>query len=189
VAQESIFDRASERYDRWYDEHAAIYAEELRVLRELVPRRGPLLEIGVGTGRFAEPLGVTYGLDPSLPMLRRAAARGVTAICGRGEALPFASGSFAGVLLVTTLCFLDDPRLALGEARRVLREGGRLVVADLDRETAYVRALEARREESEFYRDAHFHSLREVEALIVESGFQVFARRRALAPFAVLAAT
>ena len=35
----------------------------VRPLLEGLPR--PHLEVGVGTGRFAEGLGVRYGLDPS----------------------------------------------------------------------------------------------------------------------------
>jgi len=53
-----------DRYDRWYERHPAAYAAELAALRALRPsfRRG--LEVGVGTGRFAAPLGVAFGVRP-----------------------------------------------------------------------------------------------------------------------------
>ena len=49
------------RYEAWFEQHAAAYASELLALRPFVPLegRGRGLEIGVGTGRFAAPLGVS----------------------------------------------------------------------------------------------------------------------------------
>jgi len=46
-------------------------------VRVLLPWQGLGLEIGVGTGRFAAPLGIKVGVDPSMAMLAYAAERGV----------------------------------------------------------------------------------------------------------------
>ena len=46
------------------------------------------IEIGVGTGRFAAPLGIKVGVDPSMTMLTYAAKRGVLGLQGTAEALP-----------------------------------------------------------------------------------------------------
>jgi hypothetical protein len=51
-----------ERYERWFDEHAAAYVSELLALRPMVPARGRGLEIGVGTARFAAPLRLHWPL-------------------------------------------------------------------------------------------------------------------------------
>ncbi len=58
------FDRTWNDYDQWFNEHQALYETELAALRLAVPT-GAGLEIGVGTGRFAAPLRVRYGLDPA----------------------------------------------------------------------------------------------------------------------------
>jgi ubiquinone/menaquinone biosynthesis C-methylase UbiE len=81
-----VFDIHAERYDRWYNDHKIIYRQELQLIRHYSGALGWDLEIGVGTGRFAAPLGIRLGIDPSLPMLRIAKTRG-----GRGG--PWAGGS------------------------------------------------------------------------------------------------
>ena len=125
------FDLISEDYDRWYDEPEgrAAFVAELACLRSLIGEtQGEWLEVGVGTGRFAQGLGVRTGIDPSRPMLDIAAKRGIRTVQGVAEALPFAPRSFDGVLLALTLCFVRDVRKALAECARVLRPVGRLLV-------------------------------------------------------------
>jgi SAM-dependent methyltransferase len=87
------FEESAEGYDRWYDQHAAAFAAEVATLRSCLGSTvGCGLEIGVGTGRFAAPLGVSFGIDPSSSMLQLAARQGVTTCQGLGKQLPFASG-------------------------------------------------------------------------------------------------
>lgn len=62
------FDALHDRYELWFEEHEAACVSELLALRAFVPREGRGLDIGVGTGRFAAPLGVQVGLDPSSEM-------------------------------------------------------------------------------------------------------------------------
>jgi ubiquinone/menaquinone biosynthesis C-methylase UbiE len=129
--QSNPFDKLTDRYDAWYgsDEGSRIFAIEVTCLQELVPERpGKWLEVGVGTGRFANALGIVDGLEPSLAMLGLAAARGIRGVAGRGESLPYLDSCFDGVLLIATICFLDDPARALSECARVLRKDGALIV-------------------------------------------------------------
>ena len=123
----------------------AIGAERARWLGRV---RGHTLEIGVGSGLNLpglDPARVTVvvGLDPSAPLLARAAARAarvpVALVTGTAERLPFDAGRFDTVLVTYTLCSVDDPRRALAEARRVLRRDGTLVFVE------HGAALEARR--------------------------------------------
>jgi len=79
---------------------AAAYISELLALRPFVPWLGRGIEIGVGSGRFAAPLGVQVGIDPSPAMLARAAARGITIVEGTAEDLPFADAGFDHALNV-----------------------------------------------------------------------------------------
>ena len=133
------FQKTAESYDAWYDAHPALYRTELAALRKAVPRGGRGLEIGVGTGRFASPLSVRYGLDPSPVMLALAGRRGIRVVRGVGEALPFRSESFDLVLIVFVIEFVDDLAGFLGEAARVLRGRGRLVVGFMDKDGAWGR--------------------------------------------------
>ena len=174
------FEAEAERYDAWFDRHPAAYVSELLALRAFVPWQGAGLELGVGTGRFAAPLGVCTGVDPSPAMLAQARARGVEGVAGYGEALPWPDAAFDHVLMVTTLCFLHDPHTALGEARRVLKPGGRLTAGLVDRATPLGERYEARRGESPFYVHARFFSATEAEALLAEAGFQIDGRGQTL---------
>jgi len=71
------FDRYHERYDDWFNKHEKVYESELKAVRDLLPSKGKGIEIGVGSGRFAYPLSIGYGLDPSKKMLRLADERGI----------------------------------------------------------------------------------------------------------------
>ncbi|MBN1944890.1 MAG: class I SAM-dependent methyltransferase [Bradymonadales bacterium] len=175
MAKSTPFDLHCERYERWFEEHRAAYISELLVLRAFVPSQGRGIEIGVGTGRFAGPLGVAVGLDPSEAMLERAAIRGIETVKGIAEALPFAEGSFDHALLVTTICFVDSPRKSLAEAHRVLRPNGKLVIGFVDRLSEIGQGYLAHQPESVFYREAVFYSAAEVGELLHAGGFAVCA--------------
>lgn len=174
------FERHTARYERWFHDHAAAYQSELRAVRALVARSGPALEVGVGSGRFAAPLGIRVGVDPSPAMLHAARARGVAGVLGIAEALPFRAGSFALVLALTTICFVDDAAAMLAEARRVLRPGGAVVLGFVDRDSALGRHYDAHRAGNVFYRDATFYTADEVERLLLAAGYGALAWQQTL---------
>lgn len=105
----------------------------------IVPQaEGDVLELGCGGGiniPFYDPSKVRSfaGLDPSPALLERSrdAARdkGMAADIrgGIGEAMPFVDASFDTVLVTFTLCSVDDQQQVLGEMRRVLRPGGKVL--------------------------------------------------------------
>jgi SAM-dependent methyltransferase len=173
VPKTAPFEAHPERYERWFEVYPAAYLSELLALRSFVPLQGRGLEIGVGSGRFAAPLGVQVGLDPSPAMLGRASARGVVTVGGTGEALPFVAASFDHALIVTTLCFVDRPAVMIAEARRVLRPGGTLVLGFIDRESPLGSSYLSHQAESLFYREATFFSAGEVDELLRAGGFVV----------------
>jgi SAM-dependent methyltransferase len=174
------FEAHHRRYDDGFETHGAAYVSELLALRPFVPLAGRGLEIGVGTGRFAAPLGVQVGVDRSPAMLAYAVARGLDVVAATAEQLPFAQSSFDFALLVTTLCFVGSPERTLSEARRVLKPGGRLVIGLIDRASDLGRGYEARRAESVFYRDATLHTADEVERLLESGGFPITSWARTL---------
>jgi ubiquinone/menaquinone biosynthesis C-methylase UbiE len=104
---------------------------------DLAGRR--VLEIGCGTGRFASrlvehELARVWGIDPSREMLDvagRRAPRSLGLKLGRAEALPFKDAWFDRAVMWLVVHLVDRPR-AFAEARRVLRQQGRLVIATFD---------------------------------------------------------
>jgi ubiquinone/menaquinone biosynthesis C-methylase UbiE len=173
MPRSAVFEANVPRYEAWFARHEAAYVSELLALRPFVPLAGRGLEIGVGTGRFAAPMGVAVGVDPSPTMLAVAAARGIETVEGCAERLPFADASFDHALVVTTICFVDSPPAMLAEARRVLKPGGRLVIGFIDRESALGQHYLAHRDESVFYREATFVSAAEVDRWLAEAGFAI----------------
>jgi SAM-dependent methyltransferase len=87
---------------------------------------GPVLDVGCGEGRLASLLGdsITWvGVDSSPAQLTSNPFRPV--VRADMTALPFRDCSFAEVTHLWCLYHLDDPLVAVAEARRVLRPGGR----------------------------------------------------------------
>jgi demethylmenaquinone methyltransferase/2-methoxy-6-polyprenyl-1,4-benzoquinol methylase len=142
-----MFDRISTRYD--LANRLMSFGLDRRWRRKAVAALSPAgdgryLDIGTGTGDVAfeilrrAPGASVVGVDPSPGMLAVARGKADTAACGtlsfrNGDALAleFEDGSFDGV--ISAFCFrnIENRVRALGEMRRVLRPGGRLVLLEL----------------------------------------------------------
>jgi demethylmenaquinone methyltransferase/2-methoxy-6-polyprenyl-1,4-benzoquinol methylase len=125
-----------------YDETRSASPSVLRALREAL-RGAPgrrLADIGGGTGNYAlaltregwEPIVV----DRSAEMLARAEAKGLETVEADAQRLPFEDESFDAATMISMLHHVEDRRVALAEARRILRPRGRLVVKGFTGEDA-----------------------------------------------------
>lgn len=102
----------------------------LEAVGEVSPRR--VLEVGPGRGELAERIAREVGaevvaVDQSARMVELTRARGVEAIVGDVQALPFPDGAFDCAVAAWMLYHVPDLDRALRELRRVLRPAGRLV--------------------------------------------------------------
>jgi len=141
------FDDQAATYNRWYATPLGQLVDrvEKEAIFALLPEVNGLrlLEAGCGTGNISLALASrgarVVGLDASGPMLARAQDKtrqeGLPIAWIRGVAshLPFAAGSFDGVLCILALDFMTDRETALEEMVRVLRPGGLVAVAILNR--------------------------------------------------------
>ena len=108
----------------------------LRHLARMLPAGARVLNVGVGGGQF-EQEGAERGLevwtidpDPAaIETLRARSGAGDRATSGRCEDLPYEDAHFDAVVASEVFEHLDDAtlRASIGEIRRVLRPGGRLV--------------------------------------------------------------
>jgi arsenite methyltransferase len=118
-----------------------------------------VLEIGPGSGVYTRSL-VDSGLSSRLicvdvqsamlqKLRNRLGAHAPIVVCGNAAALPFRTGSFDRILLVTVLGEIPDREAALRECARLLSQNGMLVVAETLLDPDYVSARTLVREASE----------------------------------------
>jgi arsenite methyltransferase len=139
-------DRASGQIEAQYATPDLVQQRSaVRAALDLMPGEN-VLDIGSGPGLLACEMasvvgvgGSVHGVDPSDSMLaigrRREPAPGsAPVILGAGDAcaLPFADGSFDAAAATQVYEYVADMPAALGEAHRVLRPGGRLLILDTD---------------------------------------------------------
>lgn len=173
MARTTAFESYSDAYDEWFEKNSKAYAAELKAIKKFVPEEGLRgVEIGVGSGKFAEPLKIGIGVEPSTKMAEKADQLGIEVLNGVAEDLPLADDDFDFALMVTTICFVDDPLRAFAEIRRVLKADGFAVVAFVDKESELGRQYQANRHKSRFYGEATFYSTQEVLKLLNSSGFE-----------------
>ncbi|MBI5236815.1 MAG: class I SAM-dependent methyltransferase [Deltaproteobacteria bacterium] len=172
MAKTAPFDKNPRGYDEWFDKNKFVYESELQAIRRLLPEEGLGIEIGLGTGRFAGPLGIKIGVEPSARMRDIARQRGIDAVEGVAEKLPFMPNWYNFAIMVTVICFLDDAGAAFKEAKRIIKPGGFLIVAFIDRNSPLGKSYEVRKNESEFYRDARFYSVDDVIGFFEAAGFK-----------------
>ncbi len=165
----NIFDKYYRKYDAWYDKNKFAYLSELEALKKVIPKKGKGLEIGVGTGRFAGPLKIAVGIDPSEKMLEIARKRGIDVRLGTGEKLPFKDSAFDYVALIITICFVHAPCRVLLEAKRVLKKNGRIIIAVIDKDSFLGKFYQKKK--SLFYKQANFFSVNEITNLLSDIGF------------------
>ncbi len=164
------FERNLERYEDWFVKNRFAYSSELKVVKDLLPK-GKGIEIGVGTGRFAAPLGIEFGIDPSVSMLKVARKRKISVIGGVGEHLPIADNCFDFVLITTTICFLNDIVKTLKEVKRILKGKGFIILGLIDRESYLGRTYMKKKWENPFYKFSKFYSAKEVIEKLKKTGF------------------
>jgi len=179
----AIFEEKAQEYDAWF-ENSPVFAQELACLCSIetfLPT--PKVEIGVGPGRFAERLGIRYGIDGAFSPLLLARKRGVQCCRGLAEELPLVTASCGSVFLFFTMMFLQKPGKNLMEIYRVLQPGGVMVVAEVASESSWGRAIAVKKKQGNlFYKHAMHRSPEEYQYLFEQNGFECQEIRSTLLP-------
>ncbi len=174
------FDKQVNQYEQWFIDHPLAYVSELHAVRSLLPDQGKGIEIGVGTGRFAAPLGIRKGIEPSKAMAALAGKKGIEVLSGVAENIPCHDAEFDFALMVTTVCFLDDIDLAFHEVHRILKPGGFIIIGFVDRDSTLGKEYLKKKDQSAFYRDATFYAVSDLKARLIKAGFGKFFFRQTL---------
>ncbi len=136
---EEFFESAAGQWDKLREELFGA-ASHLQALAGLLDERAVIGDLGCGTGQVAGALAPfvarVIAVDRSGEMLQAARRRlrqaaNVDVRRGELEALPIADAELDAATLLLVLHHVADPAAALAEAARVLRPGGRLLIADM----------------------------------------------------------
>lgn len=138
---EAEYDQIAEEYDATRD--AATQGEVQGIASALEGGR-TVLDVGMGTGRFAKPiseLGFTItGVDVSRKMLLKAREKGLRdAVLGDAYSLPFQSKAFDGAMIIHVLHIVVDWARVMREVGRVTK--GNVVTIFRARQTAGLPSL------------------------------------------------
>jgi ubiquinone biosynthesis O-methyltransferase len=175
-------------YRAWRESSLGAITEEIE--QALIWRMaGPLaglrvLDVGCGDGAYAVAAAQrgarVAGVDTSPQMMEAAQQRAIEQgvqidlRVADAAALPFGDGSFDLVLAVTVLCFVADAHTALREMARVLAPGGRLVIGELGRWSAWAALRRLRGwAGSRLWRVARFRTAAQLRRLVEQAGLRV----------------
>lgn len=168
------FEKYFLRYEQWFIDNLNVYKSELLAIKSLLPKRKKSIEIGVGTGKFAVPLGIMVGIEPSNKMRQLSLKRGIDVINAVGELLPIRKERFDLVLMVTTICFLDDIKIAFEEVYNILTSKGSFIIGFIDRNSPIGIKYQLQKKENVFYNVADFYSVDEVVSYLKIANFTKF---------------
>lgn len=174
MTQIGIFEKNVEEYEKWYEDYVEVYQSEIAAIREqllTLPENIRGIEVGLGTGRFAVPLGIKEGVEPSEAMAEKALKRGIEIIDGFAEKLPYGDMQFDFVLFVT-ICHLNNFKNALAEAYRVLKPKGSILIGFLDKDQSIAKQYLEKRHRSTFYANAKFYTVARIKSLLKEARFK-----------------
>ena len=182
--KKQIFDEWSDKYEQWFKTPLGriVRETELNLLMEsLAPQKGEtILDAGCGTGIFTtdflEKGPKIVGMDISPKMLEVASHKAkefdFLPVKGNILDLPFLDDYFDKVISNTAIEFIGDGEKAVRELFRVLKPGGTLVIATLNRLSPWAqeRTDRAKRGETDLYDKAYFRSPKELLGLAPAPG-------------------
>lgn len=163
-------------YEEWYEKYPFVFQSEVEAIRELLPTGNNIhgIEVALGTGRFAKELGIKEGIEPSPNMRALAKKRGIEVLSAEAEHLPYKDMHFDFVLMAFCISYFEDLPAAFSEAKRVLKNGGTLIVGFIDKDSTIGKYYEQRKPESVFYRQANFYSVKRIISELKKLNFKNF---------------
>jgi ubiquinone/menaquinone biosynthesis C-methylase UbiE len=134
-----------------------------------------ILDVGAGTGRVSVPLAkagaVVTALDVSGVMLEQLKKKNekIKIVIGDGEKLPFENDSFDSVVAAFFIVHLKDPTRFFDDAYRVLKDGGMLVVTNINQKEP----PEVKTKEGTIIIESYYHRPEKVREILESLAFGV----------------
>ncbi len=175
------FETHAVEYDQWFNRHPYVFESEVEAIRAALPY-GDVhgIEVGLGTGRFSNALGIKEGVEPATEMREIATNRGIDVFDAPAEHLPYKDLRFDFVLMTSCINYFNKLDPAFREANRVLKKGGSLIVGVIDKNSTIGKSYETKRHQSKFYKQATFYPVEKVAQEIMNAGFNKLEYRQTL---------
>ena len=77
MTQDNPYEILADEYEAWFSENHHLFMSEVEAISRLLPEFRKGIEVGVGTGLFAQKLGIKEGVEPSSAMRAKAESRGI----------------------------------------------------------------------------------------------------------------
>jgi len=167
------FDQYADEYEDWFIINKYAFQSELKAIKKALPDNRDIVEVGIGSGIFAAPLGIKEGIEPSGAMREKAKKGGIRVIDAVAENLPYADKSKDAVLMVTTICFVDDIYKSFQEVHRVLKDDGHFIIGFVDKNSPVGKSYLEQKDENVFYKDAIFFGTEELYEILKDTGFKI----------------
>lgn len=175
-----IFDGVASGYDEWYSQPKGrqVFEAESQAVDSMIPREGVGIEIGAGTGVFAEGFTTSARtvicLDLSQGMLAKAKLRGLHTILGSAAVLPIRSGCLDFAYLITVIEFLGNPVLVYKETKRLLKPAAPIATLFINRNSSWgALYLNMGGNKDPVFSQSHIYDEGEVKGMLECAGFQV----------------
>jgi len=177
-----IFDKNVDKYDSWYLKNIDLALEEENLVQSFnLDGRG--VEIGSGTCYFTKLRRYCIGIDASFTMCKVCKSRyDIDVINSIGEMLPLRDKCLNYVMIIVTICFVDDYERVVKECYRCLKDSSKVLVCIVPRESWIGRKYVEKKitGSSVFYTHARLLTGGELVSLFMRNGFNIVECRSAL---------
>ncbi len=160
------FDYTADKYEQWFKNNHELFKSELKAIQNLIEEDlGEALEIGVGTGVFAEALNIKEGIEPSKEMAKYALARGIDVTISGIEEFK-TEKKYNSIFMITVDPFIKNLERVFKKIHNMLTNSGCIYLVILDRESPLGKIYNENKEQDENYKYANFHSFDEVNKML-----------------------
>lgn len=160
------FDYTADKYEQWFKNNHELFKSELKAIQNLIEEDlGTTLDVGVGTGVFAEALNIKEGIEPSKEMAKYATQRGIDVTISTIEEFQIEK-KYNSIFMITVDPFIKNIAEVFNKIYDMLANLGCLYLVILDRETPLGKIYDKNKKDDENYKDANFHSFYEVSEML-----------------------
>lgn len=143
MSRKRVFDKYANEYDSWFFDNTNLLQSEVNLVAHFLDNLGDIFSVGCGSGLFESILKKDFNIvietaiEPSEGMASIARKRGINATVATAEEANFGINTYDTVLFNGTPSYITDLERVIHKAYKAVRKGGKVVVIDVPKESAY----------------------------------------------------